>query len=66
MENFNFEQLISTWFGLAVFSALLQALPPPNGNKWYNFLYRFLHALAANWDRMRTPVKKEDSVRGGE
>lgn len=36
--------LISYW----VFSAVVGALPDPNGNKWYRFFYGFMHGLAAN------------------
>lgn len=58
MENFQFDQILTTYVGISVFSALLQALPPPNGNKWYTFVYRFLHAFAANWDKMKLPPKE--------
>lgn len=58
MEQLHFDEIFTTYVVFAVFSALLHAMPPPNGNKWYNFLYRFLHTLAMNLDRMRTPAKE--------
>lgn len=64
MENLQFDQIFTTYVAFAVFSALLHALPPPNGNKWYNFFYRFVHALAMNIDRMRAPAKKESDGGG--
>lgn len=64
MENLHLDDILSTYAAIAIFSALLQAMPPPNGNKWYNFLYRFLHALAANWDKMRLPAKPKEDPKG--
>jgi hypothetical protein len=32
-----------------VASALIQALPAPNGNPWYNFFYKFLSLLIADF-----------------
>ena len=45
------------WTSYAVFlvyASLVHALPEPDGSsKFYLFLYRFLHALAVNLDRMK-------------
>jgi hypothetical protein len=34
-----------------IFNAAVTSLPQPNGNKLYQFVYRFCHALAGNIDR---------------
>ena len=34
-----------------LFNALASSLPAPNGNKFYQFFYRFVHTLAGNVDR---------------
>lgn len=34
-----------------LFNAAVAALPQPNGGKFYQFVYRFLHILAGNIDR---------------
>jgi hypothetical protein len=31
-----------------MFSAAVQSLPSPNGNKLYSFIYKFSHLMAAN------------------
>jgi hypothetical protein len=34
-----------------LFSAAVDSLPQPNGNKFYQWLYAFLHSLAGNVKR---------------
>jgi hypothetical protein len=38
-----------------MFSAAVQSLPSPNGNKLYSFVYKFFHLMAAN---IREAAKK--------
>ena len=40
-----------------LFNALVTALPKPNGNKFYQFLYAFLHGFAGNLDRAAQAFK---------
>lgn len=45
------------WIALGayyVYSAMVDALPAPNGSKGYLFLYKFCHALAGNLKRAAT------------
>lgn len=34
-----------------LFNALASSLPAPNGGKFYQFVFRFVHTLAGNMDR---------------
>lgn len=34
-----------------IFNAVASSLPLPNGNKLYQFVYKFIHSLAGNLDR---------------
>ena len=37
--------------GYWIFNAFAAALPQPNGSKFYQFFYRFIHTLSGNLDR---------------
>lgn len=37
--------------GYWIFNAATTALPLPNGNKFYQFVYAFFHTLAGNLDK---------------
>jgi hypothetical protein len=37
--------------GYWIFNAAASSLPEPNGNKLYQFAYRFIHTLAGNVDK---------------
>jgi hypothetical protein len=43
------EWLLIFWITNQVLSALVQALPPPNGNPWYTFFYKFMNLLTADF-----------------
>jgi hypothetical protein len=43
--------------GYWLFSSLVTALPKPNGNKLYQFIYAFLHGVAGNIDRAAQAFK---------
>ena len=47
--HFDPEQLMMFYIANQVASALVQALPPPNGNQWYNFFYKFFNLLVADF-----------------
>ena len=47
--HFTIEQVTTFYVGYTVASALVQALPAPNGNQWYNTLYKFLNILIADF-----------------
>jgi len=43
------EWLLIFYITYLVLSAFVQALPAPNGNQWYNFLYKFLSLLIGDF-----------------
>lgn len=43
--------------GYYLFNAAVSPLPPPNGNKFYRWLYGFLHTLAGNMDKVAGALK---------
>jgi hypothetical protein len=45
----SYEQFLIFYFGYQIFSALVQALPEPNGNVWYTFFYKFMSLLIADF-----------------
>lgn len=47
--NFDPQQLMIFYIAYQVLSALIQALPAPNGNAWYNFFYKFVSLLIADF-----------------
>jgi hypothetical protein len=56
----------SFWTGagaLWIFSAAVSAMDPPEaeGSRFYGWLYRFTHLLAANLDRVLGPVPPSHS-----
>lgn len=47
--------------GQYVFSALVSSMPPYSGNNYgIKWLYAFLHAIAANWDKVHVPGSPAD------
>lgn len=59
----------SFWTGagaLWVFSAAVSAMDPPNtgDSRFYGWLYRFTHLLAANLDRALEPTSPEKEQTG--
>lgn len=40
-----------------LFSSMVAALPKPNGGKFYQFVFAFLHTLAGNVDRAASTFK---------
>ena len=56
------DELITSYVIFIIYASLVHTLPEPEGkNKFYLFLYRFLHALAANIDRMRKGGNSSDA-----
>lgn len=52
--------------GQYVFSALVSTMPPYAGNNYaVKWLYAFLHALAANWDKVHIPGSPADKASNG-
>ena len=48
-------ELATGWMAMAVYNALLSALPEPLlTERWYGFFYKFIHILGINIDRLRT------------
>jgi hypothetical protein len=47
--NFSAEWLLIFYVANQVVSAAVQALPPPNGNKFYQFFYKFVSLLTADF-----------------
>ena len=50
------QQLMIFYIANEILSALIQALPAPNGNKWYNFIYKFLSLLIADFKSFSTAM----------
>lgn len=47
--------------GQYIFSALVSTMPPYSGSNYgIKWLYAFLHALAANWDKVHIPGSAGD------
>lgn len=40
-----------------IFAAAVQAMPDPNGSKFYRFVYGFLHTLAGNIALVRKQLR---------
>jgi hypothetical protein len=49
MQQFSPEWLMIFYIANQVLSALIQSMPPPNGNAFYNFIYKFLSLLIADF-----------------
>ena len=47
--HFSVEQVAVFYVVYMIASALVQALPAPNGNPWYNTLYKFLSILISDF-----------------
>lgn len=54
-------QVVAGAVGALVVSAAVRALPDPapNGNLFYLWLYRFSHAILANWDKVGNGSSKD-------
>jgi hypothetical protein len=51
--------------GQYVFSAFVSTMPPYTGNSYaVKWLYAFLHAIAANWDKVHIPGSAADQAAG--
>ena len=53
------ETFLLFYWGNQIASAFIQALPPPNGNQWYNFFYRFAALLIADFKTFSNTYKTE-------
>jgi len=46
-----------------IFGCVMSSLPEPvaNGSPYYLFVYRFVHTLAANWDKVTAKTPPQDA-----
>jgi hypothetical protein len=62
--NFTFspEQLMLFYIANQIVSAFVQALPSPNGNQFYNFFYKFVSLLTADFKSFSSAMPKQVSM----
>jgi len=54
--HFTVQQLATFYVCYTIASALVQALPAPNGNQWYNPLSKFLSILISDFKRYAASI----------